>query len=62
MDQVHVLVPSLERQKAIAAALHAVEDEIDILTKQAGALRLQKKGIMQRFFGEESLVANEAAE
>lgn len=62
MDQVHVLVPSLERQKAIAAALHAVEDEIDILTKQADALRLQKKGIMQRLFGEESLVANEAAE
>ncbi|NRC54250.1 restriction endonuclease subunit S [Neoaquamicrobium sediminum] len=62
MDQVHVLVPSLERQKAIAAALHAVEDEIAILTKQADALRLQKKGIMQRFFGEESLVANEAAE
>ncbi|MFN4205015.1 MAG: restriction endonuclease subunit S [Agrobacterium albertimagni] len=62
MDQVHVLVPSLERQRAIAAALHAVEDEIDLLTKYATALRLQKKALMQRLFGGDSVAAKAAAE
>jgi type I restriction enzyme S subunit len=62
MDQVHVLVPSLERQSAIAAALHAVEDEIDLLIKYATALRLQKKALMQRLFGGDAVAAKAAAE
>jgi restriction endonuclease S subunit len=62
MDQVHVLVPSLERQSAIAAALHAVEDEVDLLIKYATALRLQKKALMQRLFGGDAVAAKAAAE
>lgn len=62
MDQVHVLVPSMARQKAIAAALHAVEDEIDLLTKYATALRLQKKAFMQRLFCGDAVATKEAAE
>jgi len=62
MDQVHVLVPSLNKQKMIAAALHAVEDEIDILAKSATSLRLQKNGLMQRLFNSDARAAKQAAE
>lgn len=62
MDQVHVLVPSLEKQKIIAAALHAVEDEIDLLDKSLASLRLQKKGLMQRLFDNGVSSVKEAAE
>jgi type I restriction enzyme S subunit len=62
MDEVHVLVSSIEKQKMIAAALHAVEDEIDLLTKSAASLRLQKKGLMQRLFSGDASTTTEAAE
>lgn len=62
MDEVHVLVPSIERQKMIATALHAVEDEIDLLNKSLASLRQQKKGLMQHLFDNGVDSTKEAAE
>ncbi|MAF28862.1 MAG: hypothetical protein CL820_09885 [Croceicoccus sp.] len=62
MDEVHILVPSIEKQTKIAATLHVVENEIDLLMKSAASLRLQKKGLMQRLFSGNALVPKEAAE
>jgi type I restriction enzyme S subunit len=62
MDEVHVLVPPIEKQKMIAAALHAVEDEIDLLNKSLASLRQQKRGLMQRLFVNGVASTKEAAE
>lgn len=41
-------LPPLEEQKRIAALLDAASQEIDLLKKQADALRRQKRGLMQK--------------
>jgi type I restriction enzyme S subunit len=41
-------VPPIEEQRRIADVLDAVDREIELLTQQADALSLQKKGLMQK--------------
>lgn len=57
-------LPSLAEQDRIADALTAAEDEIDLLTAQANALRRQKRGLMQKLLTGEWRVGEvaEAAE
>jgi type I restriction enzyme S subunit len=48
MDKIELCVPALARQRAVAEALAAADEEIDFLTAQADALRRQKRGLMQK--------------
>jgi len=43
-----VPVPQLEKQVRIANALEAVSAELDLLRREAAALRFQKRGLMQK--------------
>ena len=47
-SQVKVAIPSLPEQKAIAEVLTTADDEIATHRKKLGALRLQKRGLMQQ--------------
>lgn len=63
MDQIHVLFPPLDDQQRIVAALNAVENEIELLTKSLTPLREQKKGLMQKLLGGDMRLSSmEAAE
>ena len=52
----HIAIPPLNEQKAIAAVLGAVDLEIDKLEKKLAALRDLKKGLMQRLLTGEVLL------
>lgn len=45
---VKIPLPPIEQQKQIASLLNTVQEEIDLLKKQADALRRQKRGLMQK--------------
>ncbi|MBR1734864.1 MAG: restriction endonuclease subunit S [Alphaproteobacteria bacterium] len=45
---IKILLPSLSEQTAIAEILTTADDEISLLKKQLDALKLQKKGLMQK--------------
>ncbi|QSV46911.1 restriction endonuclease subunit S [Geobacter benzoatilyticus] len=46
--QIRVTIPEIKEQKAIARVLKGCDEEIDLLKKQADALRRQKRGLMQK--------------
>jgi type I restriction enzyme S subunit len=46
--KIEVLLPSVEEQRRIAALLNACDKEIELLNKQLNALKLQKRGLMQK--------------
>jgi type I restriction enzyme S subunit len=46
--KIPVQIPPIEEQRRIAAVLDTVDREIELLTRQADALKLQKKGLMQK--------------
>ena len=46
--KLEVLIPSYDEQKRIAEVLISSEKEIELLEKELEALKLQKKGLMQR--------------
>lgn len=48
VSEVLVPVPALEEQRAIAGVLDAADDEVQLLSKMTGRLRLQKRGLMQK--------------
>ena len=48
MEQIVLHVPALARQEAVAGALHALDDEIDVHRRQTDLLRCQKRGLMQK--------------
>ena len=45
---ISVKIPSYEEQAKIAEVLSAADKEIELLEKELEALKLQKKGLMQR--------------
>lgn len=65
MDQLRdssISIPNVEKQKAIAAALNAMEQELELLGEQFAALKTQKRGLMQRLLtGQWRLPAQEEA-
>jgi len=46
--EIKVRIPVLEEQKAIASILTGCDEELNLLIKQADALRRQKRGLMQK--------------
>ena len=48
LEKLKVNIPSLEEQKKIAEVLSTADKEIGLLQKELEALKLQKKGLMQR--------------
>jgi type I restriction enzyme S subunit len=51
MDQLKdssISIPHVEKQRAIAAALNAMEQELELLREQCAALKTQKRGLMQK--------------
>lgn len=51
MDQLRdssVSIPNVEMQRAIATALNALEQELELLGEQCAALKAQKRGLMQK--------------
>lgn len=48
IDSFIVAIPPLDKQKQIAGILNTARQEIDLLKKQAEALRKQKRGLMQK--------------
>lgn len=48
VSSLKILLPPLEEQKAIAEALTALQQEIDLLKQLAGKYKTQKRGLMQR--------------
>lgn len=46
--KLEVLMPSVEEQRRIAAVLNACDKEIELLKQQLDALKLQKRGLMQK--------------
>ena len=65
MDQLRsssISIPTIEKQKSIAAALNALEQELDLLGEQYVALKTQKRGLMQKLLtGQWSLKTEEKA-
>ena len=47
-SKIHVPLPSLDEQQAIAAVLQTADEEIGLLERKLAALRQQKQGLMQR--------------
>lgn len=43
-----IAIPAIEEQKKIASVLHLCDEEIALLEQKAGALRMQKRGLMQQ--------------
>lgn len=48
LEKLKVNIPSLEEQKKISEVLKTADKEIELLEKELEALKLQKKGLMQR--------------
>jgi type I restriction enzyme S subunit len=46
--KIPVQIPPIEEQRRIADVLDTVDRDIELLTQQADALKLQKKGLMQK--------------
>ncbi len=46
--KIRIPLPSLAEQRKIVALVQAADREIDLLRKQLGALKRQKKGLMQK--------------
>lgn len=46
--EIKVTIPSVKEQQQIASVLNAADKEIELLKKQLGAMKQQKKGLMQK--------------
>ena len=58
--KIHLLVPSIKEQTAIAEILQTADKEIELLEQKLEAFKEQKKGLMQVLFtGEKRLVDDE---
>ena len=47
-SKIKLILPSIEEQKRITEVLKSADKEIELLEKELEAIKLQKKGLMQR--------------